>query len=295
MKPLLFLGGFFLLFVFGGCVRVITGIIPETEAKLVLWSEIRVGESFDAYVSQTYALETALPDSIGIVNAQVSIWEGSQLIAMLRHLEGGKYVGPDSVLAEDKKTYRIEVSASGFANISAETDLMPLQPQIAQISWLDSVLSPDRFNPQLSAGNLSFRLETQNVYGYRVQLFSYLNDQQKLTDTWFLDITEGGPNPCEKIATTTTILNTTTCPEWALGVLTSGPAERFGPNLAFDSLRLTIFPISEPVYQYFRQADSQPEGLDRAFWEPAPQYSNVQNGYGLVWLTYPRKLTIVLN
>ena len=68
-----------ILFIGTGCVRDLPGLLPSPPAQLVLWSEIRAGEPFEAYLGRTFPIEGVEPDSLWLTDGIIEVWEEDSL------------------------------------------------------------------------------------------------------------------------------------------------------------------------------------------------------------------------
>ncbi|GAB4412216.1 MAG: hypothetical protein OHK0039_18000 [Bacteroidia bacterium] len=197
------------------CVSDLPGLLPQPAAQLVLWSEIRAGEAFEAYLGRTFPIEGPEPDVLWLETATVEVWQGDRLLAQLEHQEKGRYLGPPQVVAREGVSYRLEARWDTLQPVKATAAPVPPAPFLRFFDWQDSAFSSNPFNSQLSAGQLSFELDTSmsKAYGYGLRTFGYLEGKPQWEDAWFLDqnLLDDGPNPCAKFSQTRLHLSLAAC------------------------------------------------------------------------------------
>jgi hypothetical protein len=134
------------------CVSDLPGLLPQPSAQLILWSEVRAGEPFEAYLSRTFPIEGPEPDSLWLAEGTIEVWQGDSLLAQLVHQAEGRYLGPAQLVAQVGVSYRLEARFDTLPPVRAVAPPVPSSPALLFFDWQDSVFTSNPFNSQLGAG-----------------------------------------------------------------------------------------------------------------------------------------------
>jgi hypothetical protein len=286
--------------------------IEDSNPKLILNAVLSANEAPSLYVGKTFSPTGKTPNDHFISNADILLYENSTLIGSLVHQQNGVYKLPDYKLKEGK-SYQFKVKANGYIEASNIPVLIPKNVESNSVIFDRNTIYPTKnyssgSNDSYKGRLLSVRLPVtinEKYYGLSV------NKTKKGSNV------SGNIYPIEVGTTSLSNLNTdcykylalitnfnfnlvqqpqeamilynASCfgKEKTMGVVIETYGTVNTPNYndvyssTIDRLEATIVTLSEEYFNYAKNVKVI-EGIDNAFFEPKPVYTNVVNGYGVV-------------
>ncbi|MCF8357192.1 MAG: DUF4249 domain-containing protein [Prolixibacteraceae bacterium] len=265
--------------------------LPDFEPKLVVNSFFREGKPFRVSVSNSQGRNNT-NKLFPVVGAQVDLYEDNIWVEALEGSRDPEIAGGDSiwkwffysceVLPREGHTYRLEVSAEGFASVTAESTIPPrTELEIIDTSWIkrdyDKFLKVDleMENPddkrwfQLIVSNLSYILEfdsLQNdvIVGYKDHGTTFdINDpviglrEQRLNEDYLVFSNE---LMSEKIH------------PFSVEISRS--------KIIYEMVGIDLVTLSDEAYKYMVTLTDF-KNNDMRYSEPVKIFTNVNGGYGI--------------
>lgn len=280
--------------------------------KLVLNSVLSANEEPYLYVGKVFSpTEKILADHF-ISNANVLLYENDNLVGSFIHHQNGVYKLPNFKIKESKN-YQFRVKVSGYPDAFNIPVLIPKNVENNSVVFDNKTVYPTQSyssgsNDSRKGRLLSVKLSntinekyyglsvnktkkgssvTGNIYPIEVGTTSLLNLN---TDCYkYLYLISNIDYSLNLQPEQAMILYNASCfgKEKMMGVV----VETFGtvntPNYndvyssTIDRLEATIVTLSEEYFTYSKNFKVI-SGIDNAFFEPKPVYTNVVNGYGVV-------------
>lgn len=280
--------------------------IPFQKSQLVLNAVLRANEPPQVFVGRTWPATGVFPEKVYIDNATVKLFEDGLYVGDLIHANNGIYKLTTYKLKAEKK-YFVKVTANGFESVEnlpvRMPSLFPLQsiiidkttpigslnqsakPVLLKVRFRGGVLSELQYgvvvdtysNNFVVAGNLISPLETS------ISLTNPSNENcikrsALLGDFDFKPLLYKSP----------LIVYNSNCfldseKGMNLVIETVGYVQKINDysQQTADEIRLQLVSLSPEYYEY-AQKNKFFEGLDYAFNEPTPTFTNVKGGYGVV-------------
>jgi hypothetical protein len=286
-----------------GCNPSKTYEVPFTGAKIVINAVLKANETPEVYVGKTWGATGQVPENVHIENATVLLFEGNQLIGEMIHQQKGIYTSPKYKLFPEKE-YIIKVNAVGLPNAESSPVKVPASFPLQSIK-LDkntnvSSLNGQRANPALLT--VVLREGPSEFLGIVAQTYTggYINATNISPLETSITLGETTSSDCiyrsalfgdfqlkALLFKPTLFIYDTFClrnsKTMNLVVETKGYVQK--PNdfkeQDADEIRIQLVNCSSQ-YVEFTKKNKILEGLDYAFTEPTPTYSNVKGGYGVV-------------
>jgi hypothetical protein len=286
--------------------------IEDNNPKLILNAVLSANEVPSLYVGKTFSPTGKTPNDHFISNAEILLYENSTLIGSLVYQQNGIYKLPDYKLKEGK-SYQFKVKVNGYSDASNNPVLIPKNVESNSATFDRNTIYPTKSFSSGSNDSRKGRLLS-------VELPNTINEKYyglSVNKTKIGSNVSGNIYPIEVGTTSLSNLNTD-CYKY-LALITNfnfdlvqqpqeamilynascfGTEKKMGivietygtvqtPNRAdiynstIDRLEATIVTLSEEYFNYAKNVKVI-EGLDNAFFEPKPVYTNVVNGYGVV-------------
>ena len=284
------------------------------EKKLVLNAVLVAIEIPMIYVGKNFSPTDEVPNNHYIIDAEVEIFENSILIGILTYQQNGNYVLRNTKLKVGN-SYFFKVKAKDYPDTYNTPVLIPKNIETNSVIFDNKTIYPstgynsngdgDDYKARLLSVKLSNNV-IENYYGigikktkagsnvtgniYPIEIgkldFYKLNtDCYKsisLVDDFNYNLVQKPRIPL--------ILYSSSCfgKEKTMGVVveTYGTVNKPDKDSRYysstiDRLEATIVTLSEEYFVYSKNIKVI-EGIDNAFFEPKPVYTNVVNGYGVV-------------
>lgn len=285
------------------------------EKKLILNAVLVANEIPLVYVGKNFSPTDNVPNNHYVMDAEVILFENNSSVGLLTHQKNGVYTLQNLKLKVGN-SYFFKVKAKDYPDTYNTPVLIPKNVESNSVTFDNKTVYPrpdagfysneyaDEYKFRLLSVKLSDNIN-EKYYGIGIkgtkngspisgsaypievgtQFFSKLNtDCYKyisLLEDFSYDLTQKPYRP--------SILYSTSCfgKEKTMGVVvpTSGTVQTPNDNDVYrstiDRLEATIVTLSEEYFNYAKNVKVI-EGLDNAFFEPKPVYTNVVNGYGVV-------------
>ena len=284
------------------------------EKKLILNAVLVANEIPVVYVGKIFSPTDNVPDNHYVMDAAVTLFENNKLVDSLIYQQNGVYTLPNLKLKVGN-SYFFKVKAKGYPDTYNTPVLIPKNVETNSATFdnetaypspdagfnsnsndykyrLFSVKLSDDINEKyygiglkgtkggnpITYGIYPIEVGTRNFYKLNTDCYKYIS----LIEDFSYDLTQKPYNP--------SILYSASCfgKEKSMGLVTStyGTVQRpekdgGGYNSTIDRLEATIVTLSEEYFNYAKNVKVI-EGIDNAFFEPKPVYTNVVNGYGVV-------------
>ena len=288
--------------------------IEIKEKKLVLNAVLVANEIPIIYVGKNFSPTGAIPDNHYLINAVVTLFENNILIGLLKHQQNGVYILPN-VKLKVGSLYFFKVKAEGYPDTSNIPVLIPNNVESNSIVFDNKTVYPSTGYNSNGNGDdnkarlLSVKLSddinekyygigikktksgsgvTGNIYPIEIGKLDFyrLNTDCYKSISLIDDINYNlGQKPYNP-----SIIYSASCfgNEKKMGVVleTYGTVQKPDKDGKYysstiDRLEATIVTLSEEYFNYSKNIKVI-EGIDNAFFEPKPVYTNVVNGYGVV-------------
>ncbi|MFN4145179.1 MAG: DUF4249 domain-containing protein [Runella sp.] len=295
---------FSVILTFYACIPTKTYEIPFGESKLVLNAVLKANETPEIYVGKTWPATGAIPEATFMTDATATLWENDQQVGSFVHQKQGIYRIANYKIKPGQK-YVIKVSKTGFQPAESAPVHIPNSFPLRSLS-IDSNTNVSSSNSQWADPILL------NVMLHDSPLSDvFLGVLAQTYTGGFLNATQISP-----IESNTNLTNASDCllrsalfgefelkplifksqlflynpicigtTNRRLGIIleTKGYVQR--PNdfslQKADEIRVQLL-VCSPEYAEFTKRNKILEGLDFAFNEPQPTYTNVKGGYGVV-------------
>jgi hypothetical protein len=285
------------------------------ENKLVLNAVLVANEVPVVYVGRIFSPTDKVPDNHYVIDAEVILFENNSSLGLLTYHKNGVYTLPNFKLKVGN-SYFFKVKAKGYPDTYNSPVLIPKNVETNSATFDNKTVYPNPYSGGSSNSNedrSKFRLFSvklsdsinEKYYGIGIkgtkngndvtgstypievgtQFFYKLN-----TDCYkYISIVEDFSYDLTKKPYTPSILYSASCfgKEKTMGVVISTYGAVRTPDLndvyssTIDRLEATIVTLSEEYFNYAKNVKVI-EGIDNAFFEPKPVYTNVVNGYGVV-------------
>lgn len=273
-----------LLIPFGCKEKPVNLELPYAGDKLVLFGQIRAGDTVRIEVQKTYP-PTGMSTYIdGVTDATVKLFDEHGFLEMLGHMSKGIYASASGRKWQQGGKYRIEVDAPGFSLTSSDIETMPASPVVVSYEFGRSIDS--KFNPGIPAKELIINIQdnTNEENYYMVSIERSIGK-----DTFGVNVFDlNNPmddfeDPCQ-FSYRGFVLNDL-CSSNGIITLEKGIEIEYPSNLDIDlnaQDKITVFTrqISKSYYEFCKTYYNESD-LIVAFKTPYPRYTNVTGGYGI--------------
>lgn len=280
-----------LLFIFSSCEKVIEVDLPEQKTQLILNAVIETHKPVIVSVTESLGILDTAKFSF-IKHADIEIFENGSFKEKLVYSEDGNYISKRTIPKYGNK-YKIVASSYEYNEVFAETDI-PANVQIYNVIVKDSIA----FDSERSKASISFTINDPGGINY-YSIGMYLLDIQYSNDLEPLRVEIQHPgfeffnyNNEEKIL----FAQTLNAKEYNIEIFLDSkyldlkrPAWTGQPHL---QLLLNVSTFSPEYTLYRKSVIEQEQSRNNPFAEPAPVYSNVINGNGIVIGKNNRLITI---
>ncbi len=287
------------------------------EKKLVLNAVLVANETPLIYVGKIFSPTDNVPDNHYVMDAEVTLFENNNLIGLIEYQKNGVYNLPNLKL-KIGNSYFFKVKAKGYEDTYNTPVLIPKNVENNSIIFDTKTVYPstgystgntDEIDDSNKARLLSVKLSentNENYYGIGVKKtksgsgvsgniypieIGKLNFYRLNTDCYkSISLIDDFSYNLVQNPQNSLILYSSSCfgKEKAMGVVveTYGTVQKPDKDgnyysSTIDRLEATIVTLSEEYFNYAKNIKVI-EGIDNAFFEPKPVYTNVVNGYGVV-------------
>lgn len=271
--------------------------LPYSGDKLVLWGDLTAGKSIRVQLTRTFIPIGEIPAELTVDGAHVEVFKNGEAWITLTPSEDEPGVYISTVAISAGETYQFKARAEGYPE--AESEEIPIPEFLSAISYARERDVPPIINPYTPQDRISLTFSENENYRDKYVMLSFFMFYKEDT------VASYWPAPDNVVA------NEADCHTWAsskrrkTSFLFSGqclPAA--GATLKFYienrknhfiswekpseyeypwKVELRIGSISKEWFDYAKIEYDQPEGLDRLVLPPQMTFTNVKNGYGLIF------------
>jgi hypothetical protein len=280
------------LFLFS-CEKVMQVTLPYEGNKFVLYSELSPSNVVQVQIQRTFPPTGSVHlDNSFLDTALVVLFENDSVLdTLVRQNKSDVFISPKAIKPQERKSYRIRVSAPGFETAESLPEVIP--PLLTINSYVfteNEVISP--FNPRTPTKFFEIRFSSppQNVDWFTVEIVpfsgSYSNSANIISDLYVPDF----GNACVYSYTSRLKIYNSSCfnkeyNKLGFFVEMEGAIQdrdpQFPPGGAVTSLHIKISSAGK-MYPEFYQNLHPTEDLFKVFETVQPTVSNVTNGYGAI-------------
>jgi hypothetical protein len=298
---------FFVCLILVGCRSKDLDLNPSYSGdKLVLWGNLQAGKSIRIQVTKTFNPTGKIPIDLSVTNAIVVIKKGERDEFKLTPslLQKGIYVS-DSLI-EAGESYVISVSSPTLPTAESNIILIPTDVQI--LNYIQKKNVPGVKNPNVPQDLISLYFTRDQINAnkyYSINFLAYYKDET-VSSIW--------PSADNVVA------NETDCYTWApditgyyqglflmanqclpeQGIPLNFSTETSRGTFSSDSfyyekplkVEMNIGSISKEWFDYAKVEYEQPEGLDNLVFPPKITFSNIKNGYGLIFASNEKTIQL---
>ncbi|MEZ4775414.1 MAG: DUF4249 domain-containing protein [Bacteroidia bacterium] len=283
---------FFLALLFlSGCRKEIDFRLFYEGDQLVINAMLTSNEPFFVELSHTISPSESIAADLLVANATVNLYQGDSLLFLLEEQAKGQYRAPMNWRPVPGESYKIEAIAAGYTTASTQPVMMPTPPDIQISSFQDSAYKP--MDTGSSGGRVELTINdpaSENDF-YLIRAFADWDSIIVRISNILADPVLSGNSICSY---NNSYLSDHCFVESPFKViyLLSIPSN-FDRSIRPSRILLQVSKISESYYRYY-QYQIQPEDFELAFTDPAPTYTNVEQGYGFLGAQNIKMLEIPL-
>lgn len=289
----------FIIFFLAACRgREVTIPLTFEGERLVLWGKLEAGKSARVQVMKTFPATGPVPLQTAVTDATVTLFKNGDLYARLTALDENGIYGSDQLITAGQ-TYVIRVEAAGLP--MAESAEVTVPVSVPEFKYLRQRNAGTGINTGSGPhDHITFYFkENDRLHGsYLVLGFNTIYTDESRPAS-------GYPSADNRIA------NEEDCHTWGsfydrtfgdlfmmngaciafdeplgfyvpVAKYVSAPGSK-GEYVRARTVRLLMAAVSREWFMYNRTEEKQPEGLDHLILPPQEAYTNVKNGYGVIY------------
>lgn len=290
-----------LLFLLVGCRATdLTLELPATSPKLVLWGKLEAGKSFRIQLSRSFPLGK-VPTDLEVNDGVIEILRNGILYTTLKKAtQAGVYVS-DSLIREGD-SYVVVATAPGLGEAKSQSIRIPTRTDIPTISYVLKRGVTGIVNPTLPQDLLSLYFgkgseakETFYLLSFRF-FYASGNDDTQVWPAYdnvvaneegclIRTVNGGDGNRAFTYVLASRCLPAEGIPlkfflQTGIGII--DPDKKLIYEQPWK-IEMGIGTVSKDWFDYATIESKQPEGLDYLVLPPQPAYTNIINGYGLLF------------
>ncbi len=264
--------------------------------KLVLWGKLEVGKPARIQVMKTFPAVGPVPEQTAVNTATVSLYKNGKFYSLLTSVDENGLYGSESII-EAGQNYRVKVEAPGLTPAeSADVTVPASVPEFTYIRKRDA--EPEKNSATVPhqdlislrfAGNLHNSYLTlgfmayfeENNWPFKWPALDNIVANEEDCHTWgsFYDRSYGElfmmNGECISVNTSLGFFVST-------GNLTTLPDGSWGYDRA-RKITMLLASSTKEWFLYNQIEYKQPEGLDHMVLPPQKAYTNIKNGYGIIY------------
>lgn len=257
--------------------------------KLVLWGKLEAGKPAEIKVSKTFMPMGLIPEDIQITHAEVFLFKNGRMIEKLSEHEG--FYKSHSII-EAGASYRIKAEALDFP--TAESNEVFVPTSVPQFTYERK----GNVEPEIPMQG-KFDLITLKIRNPERKYFMFnIRTRFREYEYTFMDAAKSNVVANEENCHTTTALysnpsyflvNPVCVSEQTPLSFFINVEKNFGtPDGKWETLRankvsVEVVAITQEWFEYNKIENKQPDGLDHLVLPPQKAYTNIKNGYGLIY------------
>ena len=292
LKKLLFLS--ILLIGFSACETVVTIDIPEHEPRLVVYGLISPDSTWQIQVTRSAGTLQKNQDLSAVTNATVVIKEENNIVATLTH-SGNGYYSDENSRPIAGTSYSIEVSASGFENITASAHIPDefIHTSLIEGDWNEAEWGGLEFDGTISF-NFNDPAGEENFYQLKVYKKSveyqgnivyydryFESSDQAIISEATVDIEDNGRWSGSTALFSDALFDGESYDLKIIPRFDHSREDEGDSTADTLSYRFDLTQISEDYYRYKRAYRAYQDANDNPLAEPVQIYSNIEGGFGL--------------
>lgn len=262
------------------CSKEIDYPIPYDGDKLVLLSFLGGESPVTAKITHSIAPTGYQEFDLTVKDASVNLYEDNEKVETLVYDTNRKiYKSPTSFIPRIGKSYHFEVSAETHPDIQTEQVLLLPEPDVVDFTFEDNI-SLDGNNNAVGRLDIDFQDADSRTDYYSFEVIGYHNNEPYINILRSVNNDIEGTDICDFDWT----IFSDICFDGELYTLSLdiSMGNSNGSNeVEFDYIDIHFNAISEGFYSYEKTIYEE-EGFFTVFAEPAPLYSNVEGGYGIL-------------
>lgn len=286
-----------IIFLLAACRgREVTLPLAFEGEKLVVWGKLEAGQPAQVQVRKTFPAVGPVPEQTAVTTATVSLYKNGALYTRLVPREEAGIYGSDSLIQAGER-YVVKVEAPGLATAESEEVTVPAGlPGFTYTRKRDAEPEKDAATrPHQDLVSLRFTGNLHNSYlivGFLAYFTAHnwpfywpatdnivANEEDCHTRSSFYDRTYGEMfmmnGDCVPADTPLGFFVST-------GVWTLFPDSSWGYDRA-RKITLLLASSTREWFLYNQVENKQPEGLDHLVLPPQKAYTNIKNGYGIIY------------
>lgn len=292
----------FLLLLLSACRgRVVDVPLPFEGEKLVLWGRLEAGQPVRIQVSKTFAPEGEVPAATYVNTAVLTLFKDGSPLSNLRLLDDNGLYGAD-VLIEAGATYTVRAEAPGLPTASSDAVVIP--EQVPTFTYTRTRDVPPVYYSEGRSDLLHFQINNPDNYYLMVNI----SGRFKNYDMSFIQPARDNFGSNEEGCYTLSAFGTGT-PYYFINPACLSLSSPVGfyvktqlrlsfPNsppevVSASSFSIELVAISKSWFDYTALESKQPEGLDHMVLPPQKAYTNIHNGYGVIYGSHSIKTALL--
>lgn len=277
--------------------------LPSTSPKLVLWGKLEAGKPFRIQLSRTFPVGE-VPADLEITNGTIDVFKNGSLYTRLKlATQPGVYLSDSLVRGGD--SYVVVANAPGFGEARSNTILIPSKADLPKVSYEIQRGVTGIVNPLVPQDLLRLYFENSTETPEAFYLLSFLfyySSGESFAVVWpAYDNVVANEDGCligtinkgEGSRLFTYLVASQCLPAAATPLkfyLQTGLG-RIKPDtgLVYEQpwkIEMRVGTVSKDWFDYATIESKQPSGLDYLVLPPLPAYTNISNGYGLLFASH---------
>jgi hypothetical protein len=282
----------FLLLLLSACrERAVDVPLPFEGEKLVLWGRLEAGQPVRIQVSKTFAPEGEVPAATYVNTASLALFKNGSPLSNLRLLDDKGLYGSE-VLIEAGATYIVRAEAPGLPTASSEEVLIPAE--VPKFTFTRTKNVPPHYASQGKFDLINLHITNDEKYFLMINISAKFKEY----DFPFFQPSRSNFGFKEDNCYTSSAAGTAK-PYYFINPLCQPPSSPLGfyvqtqmgmslPNMPMEvvdasSVSIELVAISKTWFDYTALESKQPEGLDHMVLPPQKAFTNIHNGYGLIY------------
>lgn len=261
--------------------------------RLVLWGKLEAGKPIRIEVNKTIPVQGKISENLEVNTAQIDIYKNGNFYTTLTLLDNKGLYGSDSLIKAGEN-YKIVATADGFHE--AESELVTISSSIPNFSYTRK----RDVEPELNIGQ-----GTQDL------ITLYFKESEQLANSYFefkmyaifpeISLSTNYPSKANPVfqeedcnvylytSSGTSLMMKGACiiPNTSLSffVLTEFNIinNNLPQHLTNPKVKMKLATVSKEWFYYNQQMENQPEGIDHLVLPPQQAYTNIKNGYGIIY------------
>ncbi|MFK7923869.1 MAG: DUF4249 family protein [Bacteroidia bacterium] len=277
MKHILLIFFLFLSLIQFSCMQTVPYVVPYAGDQLVINGILTNDSLIVASIYRTAALQEERDSGLQLEDARVELWVDDAFTELLIHTSEGVYQSANGRVAEEAHRYQLRVSHPNMPSAQTPIIELPTAPEFYDYLYRDSM----GFVSNTPVGEITLEWANQDTLAWHtIQVRGISADQEivagaRLQENWKYLYTDCGlsqllnidyllPNRCFESDTIQV--------SWSTASSSLVGLQQFNIGLGGATEGLHAFALSR---------FNTPSGMDFAFANPQPSYTNIEGGWGI--------------